>query len=264
MISHSRVQRVYATLLKAFGPQGWWPVTPRGAAAPVYVPRSYGPRSAPEIAEICAGAILTQNTAWTNVEKALAGLRGAGLFSPDAIADCRLPRLAAAIRPSGYYRQKARRLRDFFARARREHPEGFGSWFRGVSADSLRRELLSYRGVGPETADSMVLYAAGRPSFVIDAYTRRIGERLGVGRGADYDRWQKIFEDGLPPRADIYNEYHALLVRLGKDFCRKTLPLCGGCPVRRQCHYAAGLRNDHGKNRSSAGQRRIQKSAGRD
>lgn len=247
-----RVGRIYRLLLKAFAPQGWWPATPRGALAPVYVPRSYGPRSGTEIAEICAGAILTQNTAWTNVEKALAGLQGAGLLSAERIADCPLPRLAALIRPSGYYRQKARRLRDFFARARREHPEGLRRWFRSAPAEDLRRELLSYRGVGPETADSMVLYAAGLPSFVIDAYTRRIGERLGLGRGGDYDRWKGIFEAGLPRRADVYNEYHALLVRLGKDFCRKTLPLCGGCPLRGQCDYAAGRRKDHGKNRSSA------------
>ncbi|HOI43720.1 MAG TPA: hypothetical protein PK523_12310, partial [Elusimicrobiales bacterium] len=152
----------------ASGPQGWWPVTPRGARSPVYTPSFYGPRTGAEMAEICAGAILTQNTAWTNVEKALAGLHGAGLLSAEGIAACPLPRLAALIRPSGYYRQKARRLRDFFERAGREHPEGLERWFRSDTTEGLRRELLSYKGVGPETADSIVLYAAGLPSFVID------------------------------------------------------------------------------------------------
>lgn len=215
------------------------------------------------MAEICAGAILTQNTAWTNVEKALAGLHGAGLLSAEGIAACPLPRLAALIRPSGYYRQKARRLRDFFERAGREHPEGLERWFRSDTTEGLRRELLSYKGVGPETADSIVLYAAGLPSFVIDAYTRRIGVRLGLARGGDYDRWKALFETRLPRRPEIYNEYHALLVKLGKDFCKKNLPLCGGCPLRKLCrkrHYAAGKRKDHGKDRSPARPGRIQKS----
>jgi endonuclease-3 related protein len=215
------------------------------------------------MAEICAGAILTQNTAWTNVEKALAGLQGAGLLPAERIADCRLPRLAELIRPSGYYRQKARRLRDFFARARGEHPEGLRRWFLSAPAEELRRELLSYKGVGPETADSIVLYAAGLPSFVIDAYTRRIGERVGLGRGRDYDRWKSIFEKQLPRRADVYNEYHALLVRLAKERCRKTAPLCPGCPLKKECAYASKKRKDHGKDRSSARQGRIQKSSRR-
>ncbi|MDT8286519.1 MAG: hypothetical protein RQ748_05360 [Elusimicrobiales bacterium] len=259
MKKKSRVGKVYRGLLKAFGPQGWWPVTPGGAVSPVYTPLFYGARSDAEIAEICAGAILTQNTAWTNVGKALAGLHGAGLLSAERIAACRLPRLAALIRPSGYYRQKARRLRDFFARAAKEHPEGLERWFRSAPAEALRRELISYKGVGPETADSIVLYAAGRPSFVIDAYSRRIGERLGLGRGGHYDYWKALFEAGLPRRPEVYNEYHALLVKLGKDFCRKTLPLCCGCPLRRECDYAAVRRKDHGKDRSSARQGRIQK-----
>jgi len=253
------VGRIYRLLLKAFGPQGWWPVTPRGARLPVYTPLFYGPRTGAEMAEICAGAILTQNTAWTNVEKALAGLHGAGPLSPEGVASCPLPRLAALIRPSGYYRQKARRLKELFARVRREHPEGLERWFRSATAENLRRELLSYRGVGPETADSIVLYAAGLPSFVIDAYTRRIGVRLGLARGGDYDRWKALFEAGLTRRPEIYNEYHALLVRLGKDFCRKNSPLCGDCPLRLECRYA-GRRKDHGKDRSSARPGRIQKS----
>ncbi len=251
-----RVEKVYRVLLRAFGPQGWWPVTPPGSSVPVYTAEDYGPRSAAEIAEICAGAILTQNTAWTNVEKALGRLRGAGLLpgTGDKIAACPLPRLARLIRPSGCYRQKARRLGDFFSRTAQEHPEGLERWFRSAKAPELRRELLVYKGVGSETADSIVLYAAGLPSFVIDAYTRRIGQRLGLGRGEDYDGWKRIFEAGLPRRTDVYNEYHALLVRLAKEFCRKSAPLCGGCPLRKECQYA-GRRKDHGKDRSPARQR---------
>lgn len=230
---------------------------------PKYTPGFYGPHTGAGMAEICAGAVLTQNTAWTNVEKALAGLRGAGILSAEGIAACRLPRLAALIRPSGYYRQKARRLRDFFARAAKEHPEGLERWFRSAPTAELRRELLSYKGVGPETADSMMLYAAGRPSFVIDAYTRRIGGRVGLGRGGDYNAWKALFEAGLPPSPEIYNEYHALLVRLGKDFCRKTTPLCGGCPLRRDCRHSGGRRKDHEKDRRSARRGGIQKGSGR-
>lgn len=185
--------------------------------------------------EICAGAILTQNTAWTNVEKALAALNSGGLMSARAVAACPLPRLERAIRSSGYFRQKARRLKGFCRRALAEHPEGFEAWFGAAVAAGLRAELLSYKGVGPETADSMTLYAAGKPSFVIDAYTRRTGERYGLARGLSYDDWKALFEAALPPDVKVYNEYHALLVRLGKDFCGKSKPACGACPLRRGC-----------------------------
>lgn len=185
--------------------------------------------------EICAGAILTQNTAWTNVKKALASLNEGGLLSPEKIAACPLPRLERAVRSSGYFRQKARRLKEFCRRASREHPEGFAAWFSAASAADLRAELLSYKGVGPETADSMALYAGGKAGFVIDAYTRRAGERAGLAGGLSYDGWKALFERSLPPDVKLYNEYHALLVRLGKDFCRKTKPLCPKCPLNSVC-----------------------------
>ncbi len=185
--------------------------------------------------EICAGAILTQNTAWANVEKALAALHGAGLMGPREMASCPLPRLERAIRSSGCFRQKARRLREFCRRVLRDHPEGMEKWFARAAAPGLRAELLSYKGVGPETADSMVLYAAGKPSFVIDAYTRRIGVRAGLAGGLTYDGWKALFEAALPPDVKVYNEYHALLVKLGKDFCKKRSPSCGRCPLGRIC-----------------------------
>ena len=191
--------------------------------------------------------MLTQNTAWTNVERALGALHMAGLMSPAAIAACPLPRLEKAVRSSGYYRQKARRLRDFFRRALAEHPEGLKAWFSASPAGELRKELLSYKGVGPETADCLVLYAAGKPSFVIDAYTRRLGERAALARGLSYDGWRALFEGALPSDVKVYNEYHALLVRLGKYFCRKSKPLCGPCPLGGVC----AKRTLYGKNRKT-------------
>lgn len=185
--------------------------------------------------EVCAGALLTQNTAWKNVEKALAGLNSAGLPSAAAIAACPLPKLERAIRSSGYFRQKARRLKAFCARILREHPEGLERWFSRTPLAELRSELLSYKGVGPETADSIALYAAGKPSFVIDAYTRRLGGRARLGRGLPYDGWKELFEGALPPDVKVYNEYHALLVKLGKDFCKKSRPRCAACPLGGLC-----------------------------
>lgn len=216
---------------------------------PAYTPGSYGPRPAAGAFEICVGAILTQNTAWANVEKALNDLRGAGLLSPAAMAACPLPRLRRAVRSSGYFRQKAGRLRGLCRRVLDEHPEGLQAWFAAAPAAALRLELLSYEGVGPETADSMILYAAGKASFVIDAYTRRVGERAGLGRALSYDGWKALFEGALEPDEKVYNEYHALLVRLCKDYCRKTKPLCAACPLDKVC----AKKTIYGKNRKIAG-----------
>lgn len=218
----------------------------------MYVPLFYGAPGEKGAFEICAGAILTQNTAWTNVEKALAALHKRGLMSAAGMAACPLPRLEAAIRSSGYYRQKARRLKYFCRRVLAEHPEGLRAWFAAAGKDPLREELLSYKGVGPETADSIVLYAAGKPSFVIDAYTRRLGERSGLARGLSYAGWKALFEAALPPDVKVYNEYHALLVRLGKDLCKKSKPPCAACPLARRCPKRIyGTRKD----RRTAGRR---------
>ena len=243
------VREVYALLLAAFGAQGWWPVTPSGKYLPVYTPGSYGPPSESGMFEICAGALLTQNTSWKNVEKALTALNRARLLSPEKIKACTAGRLARLIRPSGYYRRKAARLKGFCAYILREHPEGLKKWFSAAQRRTLRAELLSLKGIGPETADSIALYAAGKTNFVIDAYTRRIGRRSGFGRfvaegtpqlrcphgDLSYGDWQAFFQANLPLNVKIYNEYHALLVKLGKDFCKKKEPLCNGCPLRRLC-----------------------------
>ena len=187
--------------------------------------------------EICAGAILTQNTAWRNVERALTALSGDKLLASEKIAAAGYGRLYRALRPAGYYRQKARRLKDFCRYTLKAHPEGLRGWFSG-NAEALREELLSLKGIGPETADSILLYAAGKPKFVIDAYTRRIFVRLGFPDRREYGVWQRRFESSLPPDVRLYNEYHALLVALGKDYCKKTAPLCGKCPLKRMCAAA--------------------------
>ena len=230
------VGRCYSLLLAAFGQQGWWPV---GWGKPVYRPGFYGRLPENEAFEICTGAILTQNTAWNNVEKALVALNAARMTSPEKINACSAGRLGRLIRSSGYYRQKAGRLKGFCAYILRQHPEGVNKWFSASDCLALRAELLSLKGIGPETADSMVLYAAGKPSFIIDAYTKRAGQRLGIGEDLSYEGWQKLFQANLPANVKIYNEYHALLVKLGKNFCRKRGPRCSGCPLRRMCNSSA-------------------------
>jgi endonuclease-3 related protein len=208
-----RLRSWFRRLLAAFGPQGWWP-----GRTPF---------------EVAVGAILTQNTAWTNVQKAIARLRSAGALSFRGMG--RLPerQLAALIRPSGYYNQKARKLRAFLGWLR-ERGGAAGSVRRALAGplEEVRASLLAVHGVGPETADSILLYAGGRAVFVIDAYTRRVLERHRLARGGErYPELRGRFERSLPRRAGLYNEFHALLVRLGKERCRKRGPVCAGCPL---------------------------------
>jgi endonuclease-3 related protein len=179
------------------------------------------------------GAILTQSASWHNVELAIASLKKAGKLSPCGLRDTPLAELAGYIHSSGYYNAKAKKLK------------ALADWL-GVYADDMqrafagstgekRRELLGIHGIGPETADSILLYAAGKPAFVIDAYSRRIIERIGIAPCADsYDAYQRLFTSNLEASAGYFNEYHALLVKLGKDVCRKR-PLCGVCCLKGQC-----------------------------
>lgn len=223
---------VYRRLLRAFGPQGWWPVTGRSASEPRYRPGRWGRLSERARAEICAGAILTQNTAWTNVVRALQALHGAGLWTLQDLARTPLPKLARLVRSSGYFRQKARKLKAF---ARAAIARGGLSRWLARPAPVVREELLSLWGVGPETADSILLYAGGREAFVIDAYTLRIGRRLGwFSPNHGYDEAQRFLVARLPRRAALYAEFHALVVALAKRRC-KTEPDCAGCPLRRGC-----------------------------
>ena len=188
------------------------------------------------------GAILTQAAAWTNVERAIRNLKDAGCWSLEAIDRLPQDQLAQVIRPSGYFNAKARKLKAFASHVRHHYSGDLGA-FLSKSADGLRSELLSIPGIGPETADDIVLYAAGKPSFVIDAYTRRILQRMGIAptaRPDDYHSYQSLFHQSLPANASLFNEYHALLDRHGKTTCGK-LPHCAECCLRDLC--ATGQRS---------------------
>jgi len=201
---------VHRRLLQSYGPQGWWP--------------GDGPF------DVIIGAILTQAAAWTNVEMAIANLKEAGCWSMEAIDSQTEEALGDIIRPSGYFNAKARKLKAFATHLRVNHA---GDLHRMLSQETgpLRDELLSIHGIGPETADDIVLYAAGKPSFVIDTYTHRIVQRLGIAGDIpsnNYHRLQSVFHDNLPADASLFNEYHALLDRHAKEACAKT-PRCEGC-----------------------------------
>lgn len=209
--------RVYELLLSEFGSQQWWPVI-----------------SGSHELEVCLGAILTQNTSWKNVEKAIKSLKDNNLVSVEGILKISSKKLAAVIKPAGYYNQKAKKLKNL-CRFLIEEYKGDAQLMGKEDAGELRQKLLGINGVGEETADSIILYAASKPSFVVDAYTRRVFSRLGLTSGKEsYGEIRKSFTDNLPNNAKLFNEYHALIVRLGKDFCRKK-PLCGECPLADLC-----------------------------
>jgi endonuclease-3 related protein len=219
MDDHQRqLQRIFALLKAHFGPQHWWP-----ADTPF---------------EVAIGAILTQNTAWTNVEKAIANLRAAGALTAAALAALTPETVQALIRPAGFFRQKGARLQSLAVLVARDCAGDIGHLCAGP-LDTARRRLLAQPGIGPETADSILLYAAHRPTFVVDAYTRRICSRLGVlDARAGYDAVRALFMQALPADAALFNEYHALLVTLAKQHCRKRQPDCPGCPLRSSCRFA--------------------------
>lgn len=213
---------VYEKLFSAYGPRRWWP----GDSA----------------FEIMVGAVLTQNTAWINVEKAIANLKRARMLSAKAIIETDPRRLAKLIRPSGYFNVKAKRLR---ALCRWVVAEGGLRHLARMSTEELRRALLAVHGIGPETADDILLYAFERPVFVIDAYTRRVFMRLGAIEGREpYETLRRAFEASLGENVPLYNEYHALIVRHGKETCRKR-PLCHGCCLVTVCFSCSvdGIKN---------------------
>jgi endonuclease-3 related protein len=201
----------YQAMLDALGPSRWWP-----GQSPF---------------EIALGAILTQNTAWTNVEKAMHALRESGLLDPRALARLTDEELATFIRPAGAYRVKAARVRNFLHFLHRTCDLDMDG-LRGETVETLRPALLEVSGIGPETADSILLYALGLPSFVVDAYTRRIMNRHGlVPEDIAYGELREFFMDVLPPDPALYNEYHALIVRTGKNWCAKRQGKCASCPL---------------------------------
>ena len=207
---------VYLKLYERFGPQKWWPQDGRF--------------------EVIIGAILTQSTAWTNVEKAIASLKHANVLCPRGLRSIPHARLAALIYSSGYFNAKARKIKAFVEHLGSYYSGDLDAMFRRETRE-LRRELLSLHGIGEETADSILLYAADRPVFVIDAYTRRIVERLGLRpEGDSYSAYQELFMACLPCDPALFNEYHALLVALGKEVCRKK-PICDRCCLNTLCAY---------------------------
>jgi len=203
--------RVYQVLRSAYGHQQWWPgETPY---------------------EVIVGAVLTQNTAWLNVEKALARLKEADALTPEAMRPMTRAKLAALIRSAGYHNVKADRLKNFLAFFYREY-KGEIRLMSKERGSVLRRKLLEVKGIGPETADSILLYAAGKPFFVIDAYTRRIFSRHGLVPNMDsYAAWQTLFQGAVPSSRAIYNDFHAQIVNLAKRHCRASRTLCETCPL---------------------------------
>lgn len=236
------VRNYYQQLMAAWGPQDWWPAHTRF--------------------EVIVGAFLTQNTAWTNVERALRRLRAEGVLNLDGIRRTPMPKLAQMIRSSGYFRQKAQRLKNFVSYLDARYRGSLERMF-AQPTDKLREELLALNGVGPETADSILLYAGGHPVFVVDAYTRRVFERHGlITTKARYEDIRRLVERALPqalppdwdqppasplagrrrhkfairratPAARAFDEFHALLVQTAKHHCLKAQAQCSGCPLER-------------------------------
>lgn len=209
---------IHDTLLAELGPSGWWP-----GDSPF---------------EVAVGAILTQNTNWKNVEKAIDALKAADLLLPQAIANISLPRLEELVRPAGYFRQKAKRLKNLVVFLTEEGDGDPGSLdleaLHPSSTSRLRERLLAVNGVGPETCDSILLYALNRPVFVVDTYTHRLAVRHGLmDEDTDYHQLQDLFASNLDEDPALFNEFHALIVRTGNKWCKKTSPLCDQCPLER-------------------------------
>ena len=215
MTTRQELIEIYQLLYDAFGPQHWWPGDNR--------------------IEIITGAILTQNTNWTNVEKAINNLKAVDCLSAEKLHNIELSKLAELIRPAGYYNVKAKRLKNFLDWLF-ENYDGNLTELENLNTGQFREELLAVKGIGRETADSILLYAFERPVFVVDAYTARITIRHRlIEPDADYEQLRYLFESNLPEDIQLFNEYHALLVRTGKEFCRPKAK-CPSCPLEKLPH----------------------------
>jgi endonuclease-3 related protein len=212
-----QLTEIYRLLLDRFGPQHWWPGETQF--------------------EIITGAILTQNTNWANVEKAIDNLKSADLLTPEKLYNIDVSNLAKIIKPAGYYNIKAKRLKNFINWLFQNY-DGRLDNLENLDTDRLRAELLTVTGIGRETADSILLYAFNREIFVIDAYTARVAVRHGlIEPQAEYEQLRDLFQSNLPQDSQLFNEYHALLVKVGKEFC-KPKTKCPGCPLEKLPHAA--------------------------
>ncbi len=213
-----RVRDVYRRLLDHYGPQYWWP--------------------ARMDFEVIVGALLMQQTAWANVERAIEGLREAGPLEPHRLASASVATIRRYVRVAGLYQTKPKRLKSFCRHLVERCDGDLGAYFNRPT-EAVREDLLAQQGVGPETADSILLYAGRPPVFVVDAYTTRIAGRVGLDRSKAYEAVQRSFEAHLPRDVAVYQEYHALLVQHAKTLCRPS-PRCGGCPLRSVCAFGRG------------------------
>lgn len=209
------LHEMYKILLEKYKPRKWWPTTAKGKLKPEY---SGGPSDEKEMFEVIIGAILTQNTSWKNVEKAIIKLNKENLIDIEKIYSIDIEKLKELIRPAGYYNQKAERLKIIAEFLKNRTIKDL----KKLKITELRELLLSVKGIGPETADSIILYAFNKPIFAIDTYTKRIFSRLGIlEESASYDEWQSYFHEQLEPSTKLFQEYHALIVEHAKQFCKK-------------------------------------------
>ena len=210
----SKLKQIYNKLCKHFGPQYWWP-----GDSPF---------------EVVVGAILTQSCNWQNVELAISNLKKEKILSIKELYNVKTSKLQKLVKPSGYFRAKAKKLKAFVSHLIKYHKGSLKIMFK-QPLPKLRDELLSIHGIGPETADSILLYAAEKPSFVVDAYTIRIGQRLKLFKRSKYNEVKEFFESNLTKKVQLFNEFHALFVALGKDYCKKSRPKCDICPLLKTC-----------------------------
>lgn len=213
------ILKIYDQLLEYFGPRYWWPADTRF--------------------EIIVGAVLTQQTTWNNVEKAIKNLKDKNLLDAKKIFNLPVEKLETLIKSSGFFRLKAKRLRSFLKFFIENFDADLEKMFE-LNLNELRKELLSVNGIGRETCDSILLYAGEKPVFVIDAYTHRLCERYPIMNSGDYEEVRTFFENNLPKDVNLFQEFHALIVELGKNYC-KTKPLCKECPLNKGCKHEVGV-----------------------
>jgi len=217
--------KIYDKLLNHFGKQGWWPTT-----------SNQNPKF-----EIIVGAILTQQTSWKNVEKSIKNLKDNDLLEPKKLYNLPMNKLQILVKPSGFFKVKSKRLRSFLEFLVENYDDNLDKMFE-LSLNDLREILLSVHGVGPETCDSIILYAGDKPVFVIDAYTLRLCERYPIIKSKKYEEVRGFFEKNLPKDVNLFKEFHALIVELGKNYC-KTKPLCEKCPLNEGCKHEISNNN---------------------